>query len=540
MIRGFSHIIFLISLLFAFALYSPAQTGFYVPRSAKIFFAGDSATIFTNVYNEGQFGIAKNAIVNFKGVTWNNDVTSSITDESLLGNGVSGTGGVLRFLPPDQRLTGTAFAPQFVIGGYNAVTHTGPMFSNIQLANPAGVNLLSGSMKIRRQLDFSSGHLFTNDNMLVIGDQNPGTISGYDQSKFVVTGLKTGGGLLIREKIQRSDGAVAFPVGSGVGKYAPASIYLKSDVPDDFYVAVSDTVFKNVITGEILNAMSVNKTWQIGKLLRPGQDEVELSLQHSVADEGAIFQRNRQFSYIARYTAAGWDTGKVKMAPTAPGTITTAALITDAAMNTRLLSGEVSAQSFYTKTSFSFADDARTNLWVNGFRLNSELVKLAWTTRPEINIKYFVVQRKLDNESTWKSVDSMNSKAINGYSFSFLNYTLNDPNKYSGISYYRIVMVDYQSTRMYSETIVIDGQSKPSRFAIWPNPSTGRFLVSIDRLQKIKTIVIWNAIGQRIRETDVMGKELIEMYIYTPGTYVLGFISDNKLIESRKLVITGW
>jgi hypothetical protein len=117
---------------------------------------------------------------------------------------------------------------------------------------------------------------------------------------------------------------------------------------------------------------------------------------------------------------------------------------------------------------------------------------------------------------------------------------VDDPNKFAGISYYRIIMVDYQGGLVYSETIVIDGQSQPSRFAIWPNPSKGRFMVSIDKLQRIKSVVIWNAIGQKIREVDVMNKELVEMFLYTPGTYVIGFVSANKLIESRRLVITGW
>src|SRR4051794_9902378 len=117
MIIRLRNIILLFPLLIAVAINGLAQTGLYVPRSAKIFFAGDSATIFTNVYNDGQFGIGRTAVVNFKGVTWNNDISSRITDESELGNGVSGIGGIVRFLAPDQRLTGTASAPQFVTGG---------------------------------------------------------------------------------------------------------------------------------------------------------------------------------------------------------------------------------------------------------------------------------------------------------------------------------------------------------------------------------------------------------------------------------------
>ena len=49
-----------------------AQTGIYVANNAKIFFAGDSATMFSNVVNNGNIAVAKSAVVNFKGKNWEN------------------------------------------------------------------------------------------------------------------------------------------------------------------------------------------------------------------------------------------------------------------------------------------------------------------------------------------------------------------------------------------------------------------------------------------------------------------------------------
>ncbi|RYG00041.1 MAG: T9SS type A sorting domain-containing protein [Chitinophagaceae bacterium] len=519
---------------------SYAQSGFYVPKSAKIFFIGDSATIFNNVINYGQLGVGKNATLNFKGLTWENDIDALITDESNFGNGVTGQGGLIRFLIPDEFLPLTVAQQQRVIGGYNPVSRMGAMFANVQISNRWGVRMDMGSMKIRNQLDFRSGHIYTDDYTLVVGHHNPGKITGYNEQRFVVTGNRNSTGNLLREGLSRKDGAVSFPVGSTVTGYAPATIYLRSDNPDDFYARVSDTVWSNAVSGGNINSKSVNKTWQIGKILRPGVDDVEVNMQHQLGEEGIDFSKHRLFSYVSQYRNSAWDTALFKIAPTSPGSITTGTPVSNAATNSRTFFGGVSAQSYYTKFSYPFADSIRNNLWASGFRLNAAFCKIIWTTRPEVNIRYFVVQRRLANQSGWTNIDSVLSQAINGYSFSYLNYSINDPNNFNGMSFYRIVMVDYQGGRAYSEIIEIDGQSQPKRFALWPNPSTGRFMISIDKLQRIKTLVIWNALGQKYREVDVQDKELVEMFIFTPGTYVVGFISAGKIVETKRVVITGW
>ncbi|RYY59662.1 MAG: hypothetical protein EOO05_12570, partial [Chitinophagaceae bacterium] len=72
---------------------SSAQKGFYVPKGGKVFFTGDTSTIFSNVINNGNLGIDKKATVNFKAGTWENDPAAKITDASSGGTGTTGEGG---------------------------------------------------------------------------------------------------------------------------------------------------------------------------------------------------------------------------------------------------------------------------------------------------------------------------------------------------------------------------------------------------------------------------------------------------------------
>jgi hypothetical protein len=76
-----------------------------------------------------------------------------------------------------------------------------------------------------------------------------------------------------------------------------------------------------------------------------------------------------------------------------------------------------------------------THVWLNGYRLDYNNVNIYWTAKPEVNTKYIVVERRLSNEPAFRNRDSLPSHAVNGYSNTFLNYTLNDANNYTGISY---------------------------------------------------------------------------------------------------------
>ncbi|HEX2846534.1 MAG TPA: hypothetical protein VHN59_08295, partial [Chitinophagaceae bacterium] len=112
MAKRYRHIIHNVFAILLLCLKATAQQGFYVPATGKIFFIGDSATIFSNVTNQGNLGIGKNAIVNFSGKSWNNSYQSRITDNSNNGTGITGEGGWLRFISDTVR--------QQISGGYNA------------------------------------------------------------------------------------------------------------------------------------------------------------------------------------------------------------------------------------------------------------------------------------------------------------------------------------------------------------------------------------------------------------------------------------
>jgi hypothetical protein len=536
------HTMVVMALLFTGVLALHGQSGFYIPSKGKIFFTGDTATIFSDVKNSGQVGVGKNATVKFKGKKWENDADALITDESNNGDGTTGIGGIIEFLIPDETLLTSVIQQQRITGGYNAATRTGSSFGNIDISNRWGVLLSGSSTKIRRELRFSNGHLFLNDNVLSIGNGNPGLITGYNENRFIVTGPMAYGGLLMREKISSADGYVSFPVGTSDKRYAPAALRLNSGSPDDFIVGVFDGVKSQVTSGSDLSDIGVNKTWTVGKLGRPGQDQVDLILQHRTNEEGNTFRLNRSSSYISEYLNTAWDKWASTGAPQA-GSLTTGLPSATGGTNARSLAGTIGLNSYFSKF-VDLVKDTVTNktfILLRANRISDREVNLYWTTFPEVNIKYFVVQRMYSNETGFTDVGQYASKASGPGVSPHLDYEITDPNAYRGITYYRIKLVDYNGNITYSNIVPVGPQPGGFGLTLWPNPARSAFFVGITGAAPVQTIIIWNVLGQKIHEEQVNGRNVIPMFIYKSGAYFVSYLSfGGQIIETKKLLIVGY
>ena len=132
------------------------------------------------------------------------------------------------------------------------------------------------------------------------------------------------------------------------------------------------------------------------------------------------------------------------------------------------------------------------------------------------------------------------SLAINGSSFRYLNYGVTDFNNYGGVSFYRLLMISYNGDTTYSNIVAVGGHPGGYGLVLWPNPSDGRFYIGISATGVVKTIVIYNAIGQLMRVEKVNNRGFIEMFLRTPGAYFVSFISyDGSLLDTKKLIIGG-
>ncbi len=106
---------------------------------------------------------------------------------------------------------------------------------------------------------------------------------------------------------------------------------------------------------------------------------------------------------------------------------------------------------------------------------DNNAVDLGWATSAESNNDYFTIERSKDGLS-FDSLEKVGSKAINGNSTTELDYVAQDPNPFSGTSYYRLKQTDLDGKFTYSNIVSVNFDKKPS-VAIYPNPTTGTVYV---------------------------------------------------------------
>ena len=115
---------------------------------------------------------------------------------------------------------------------------------------------------------------------------------------------------------------------------------------------------------------------------------------------------------------------------------------------------------------------------------------------------------------------------------------MNDPNSYTGYSFYRLKVVNADGMFFYSYIVVVGGIPGKSLNLLWPNPTPDNFFLGLNPIWRVKYIVIYNAIGQMVRKEKVNGRTIMQMSIYIPGTYFIKLVHENNtMIETKKLVV---
>ena len=399
------------------------------------------------------------------------------------------------------------------------------------------MHLLQSSAKVRNHLSFEQGLVYLENNVFVVGHQAPGTITGYSKDRFFVTGTAPGESLLVRENLRSTDGLVVFPIGTKKGTYTPAAVQTKTTLGDDFYVTAFVGVKSNLFTGASLPNDGVNTTWLAGRSQSLGRGDAELYLQHPLTDEGRNFSKNRNKAYISQYRNGAWDIGNPQAAPAA-GALTTSPASNTGGLNSRTFGLTFGKTAYFTK--FAMPDSLLTNIVWGAYRLSRAIVEVNWQTKPEIDVKYFVVQRRLSNETDFRNVAAANSKALNGISLSYLNYSINDPNNYGGISYYRLQVFNYKGQHYYTNIVAVNSEMG-NKIVLWPNPTQGPFSV-LANSPLATSLVIYNALGQKLYSKAITANNQSVVEIpdlrLPSGVYFVS-IQDKKgnVLDGTKLLI---
>ena len=175
-------------------------------------------------------------------------------------------------------------------------------------------------------------------------------------------------------------------------------------------------------------------------------------------------------------------------------------------------------------------------IWLSftGNRSNME-VDLTWKTSLEINNSHFEIERLIEGETGFTNVGEMKGNGTTSQ-ISIYNYKDFLPSISIGKTiYYRLKQIDFNGKFDYSKKIGLNQNFSTFNFNIYPNPTSGNFIVTLPKTTTDGVIEISNMYGQVIYRKEI-DKNYLEFIIYEKGLYMICVYSNgNKLFQ--KLLI---
>jgi hypothetical protein len=378
--------------------------------------------------------------------------------------------------------------------------------------------ILGDNLQVGTQVDLmNNGNVQLNGYDLVV--LPGGTIIGYDNlNHFITNGTGSLG-----QTIGIASGSIVFPVGRT--SYNPAFL-TNVGVTDLFKVRVEDLVYQQGTSGPLETVNIVDRTWLITEETAGGS-VTNLTLRWSIPDEVPTFDRTN--CSVTHWNGSGW--------------------ITYGYSNATNVGSGYYEQTWPGLTSFSpFAvqDDNEplpvTLLDFQAIRLDAATARLDWSTENEVNSLGFGVERRLDHETAFSEVGWVDGA---GNSSTPRSYDLRDPNGYSGLSHYRLRMVDIDGDFSYSEVRTISGMDGQPTITMWPNPVAENLNLQFDHFGDERVMVqIWSAEGKQIfsKPLDVHGSErftITETSQLSAGMYSVQIYMEGKEMFVQKFLKLG-
>ena len=144
----------------------------------------------------------------------------------------------------------------------------------------------------------------------------------------------------------------------------------------------------------------------------------------------------------------------------------------------------------------------------NAELINSDQIKLDWSTASEINNSRFEIERTFDNKN-WETIGNVkgngNTNSISNYQF--IDNALTTINQQSSTIYYRLKQVDFDGKFEYSKTVSVK-LLENNKIEISPNPFTDEISLKIPLIYKNNLIEIFDLTGRKVFEKIILDSEV--------------------------------
>ena len=459
---------------------------------------GNNMTAAGNISIAGTATLTPNNRTIFVGGNWSDYGTAGFTE-------TSGTGTV--------NFNGSSLQTITVPGGED--------FYNFTSSNTGAGIFLNNDINISNKLTMTSGNIDLNSNTVTLGTStaNTGTLS-YTSGSMINSGFFT----RWYDNSTFANGNVSglFPMGAVSGDVRPFHIAPTTGPTTGGTITVSHTYINDwryifVIDVDSKVLLTENDSyWTVatGNGLTGGTYNLRgegtgFGIVNSVNDLRLILQS----SVVGNPAANGGTT-------TDPQVNRTNVSLTD--LNNSFFIATSDASDVLPLTLISFSANAVNNK-----------VNIDWQTANETNTDYFLVQRSKDG-TTWETIQ--NAKAVGANNPSTTNYSAEDQNPYSGISFYRLIEVDKNGKQTNSDVRKVSIGNISANIIVYPNPATDKITISFPSSDKYEVSLI-TSIGHIINKYAVNDTHIdLNVSGLSAGVYFIN-ISHGTVIETKKIVV---
>ncbi|MGG7666953.1 T9SS type A sorting domain-containing protein [Dyadobacter sp. BHUBP1] len=159
---------------------------------------------------------------------------------------------------------------------------------------------------------------------------------------------------------------------------------------------------------------------------------------------------------------------------------------------------------------------------------------LSWSTSEETNSSHFEVQRSLDAK-TWSTIGLSPSK---GEGAGIVTYEFEDRKPFTLLNYYRLKMVDRDSTFSYSRIVYV-GETSFADVNIYPNPATTRVFVLRSIVKNLNSALVVGIDGSVVKKVGSSDLESgIDVRELPSGIYTLVLMLNDGSSLRQKVAVT--
>ncbi len=178
-------------------------------------------------------------------------------------------------------------------------------------------------------------------------------------------------------------------------------------------------------------------------------------------------------------------------------------------------------------------------LTLSGERKNNAAASLTWETKNAYRAAGFTVQRSLADSEHFADATLAPVAAGNAAK---KNYRLADRNDFAGVSYYRIKMMNKDTTVLYSNIARVNGYARVT-LNVFPNPAKERLVVAFSAAQPGQaTVMVYAVSGKMVQQQKVAcSKDAISQTILlvdqlAPGTYQVKVFMPGETVVSGQFI----